>query len=117
MVDYSRSNIDTKISVSFMADIVNKIEKIKVEKHKILNNRELYLYNYLIAYFYIVQCDYEKAKTCIKDNIGYVTEAGNTYKIPLEHNLTNLENIQNVEWYLEKSVYSEKIYLLDSRFW
>ncbi|MCM1212489.1 MAG: hypothetical protein NC318_12905 [Blautia sp.] len=117
MVDYSRLNNHKKISVSFMVDIINKIEKIKTEKHIILQNRELYLYNYLMAYFYIVQNEYLDAQACLKSNMDYLKEAGNTYKIPLKHNLKNLETIQRVDWFQNEKKYSKEIYLLDSRFW
>lgn len=117
MIDYSKINNYKRISVSFMTDFANQIEKIKTEKRIILKNRELYLYNYLMAYFYIVQNEYAAAEVCLKSNMDYVKEAGNTYKIPLKHNLKNLETIQGIEWFQEGKTYSNKIYLLDSRFW
>lgn len=117
MVDYSRVNNYEKISFSFMTDFLNQIEKIKVEKHIILQNRELYLYNYLMAYFFIIQNEYTDAKACLKDNIVYVKEAGNTYKVPLEANLANLKTIQGVTWFQEGKVYPNTVYLIDSRFW
>lgn len=117
MVDYSRANSHTRISASFMNDIVNQIERIKIENHMVLHNRELFLYNYLMAYFYITQNEYKKAETCLRDNMNYVNEAGNTYKIPLEHNLVNLETIQRIEWFQEGKKYCGMVYLLDSRFW
>ena len=47
----------------------------------------------------------------------HVKEAGATYKIPLEHNLANLETIRRVEWFQNQCNYPENVYLLDSRFW
>lgn len=117
LIEFSRLNNYNRVSVSFMADCINQIEKIKLEKHIILQNRELYLYNYILAYFYILQNEYLEAKTCIQSNINYLQRAGATYKIPLEHNLINLETIQGIEWFQRGKKYSDKIYLLDSRFW
>lgn len=117
MIDYSRLNGSQRIAVSFMTDLVNQIEKIKTEKRIVLQSRELYLYNYLIAYFYIVQNEYADAKVCLENNMEYIKEAGHTYKVPLKHNLANLETIQGVEWFQENKIYSEQTYILDSRFW
>lgn len=117
MVDYSRVNNYEKISVFFMTDFVNQIEKIKVEKHIILQNRELYLYNYLMAYFFIIQNEFIDAKACLKDNLAYVKEAGDTYKVPLKANLANLKTIRGVTWFQEEKVYPNTVYLIDSRFW
>ena len=117
IVDYSRVNNNKKISLDFFDDLINYIEKIKLENHIILQNRELYMYNYLIAYFYIIENKYKNAKTCLMDNMHYINEAGKTYKIPLKHNLQNLETIQNVEWFQEGVEYSDNVYLIDSRFW
>lgn len=78
---------------------------------------ERYLYNYILCYFYIIQNQYENAKAAIIENLAYVKEAGATYKIPLEHNLANLETIRRVEWFQNQCNYPENVYLLDSRFW
>lgn len=117
MIEYSKVNDYKKISISFIDEFINKIEKIKVENHMVLQTRELYLYNYLMAYFYISNNEYTKAELCIKNNINYINEAGNTYKIPLEHNLMNLETIQGVEWFQDGKKYSNTVYILDARFW
>ncbi|MDE7422687.1 MAG: hypothetical protein K2N51_03200 [Lachnospiraceae bacterium] len=117
MIDYSRINNHGIISGSFITDFANQIEQIKARKRIVLKNRELYLYNYLMAYFYIVQNEYTDAEVCLKSNMDYIKGAGNTYKIPLEHNLKNFETIQGIEWFQEGKTYSDKIYLLDSRFW
>lgn len=117
IIDYSRINNYEKVSILFITDIINQIEKIKVNKHIILQNRELYLFNYLLAYFYIIQKSFEDARNCLRNNLDYLKEAGYTYKIALEHNLKNIEIIQGVEWFQEGKKYSDKIFLLDSRFW
>lgn len=117
MIDFSRLNDQKRISISFMTDLVNQMENIKTEKRIILKNREYFLYNYLMAYYYIIQEEYTTATKCLQNNIDYVKEAGNTYKIPLKHNLASLETIQEIEWFQESKTYSNKIYLLDSRFW
>lgn len=117
MIDYSRINSRKRISDSFITDFANQIEKIKAKKRIVLKNRELYLYNYLMAYFYIVQNEYAAAEVCLKSNMVYIKGAGDTYKIPLEHNLKNIETIQGIEWFQEGKTYSDKFYLLDSRFW
>ncbi len=117
IIDFSKLNNEKRASISFLTDFVNKIQKIKTDKRIILRNRELFLYNYLLAYYYIVQDEYKNAATCLKSNLDYIREAGNSYKIPLEHNLTNLETIQRIEWFQEDKTYSDNIYLLDSRFW
>ena len=94
MVDFGRINGDSRISVSFMTECINEIEKIKLNNYISLQGRERYLYNYILCYFYIIQNQYENAKAAIIENLAYVKEAGATYKIPLEHNLANLETIR-----------------------
>lgn len=117
MVDFGRINGDSRISVSFMTECINEIEKIKLNNYISLQGRERYLYNYILCYFYIIQNQYENAKAAIIENLAYVKEAGATYKIPLEHNLANLETIRRVEWFQNQCNYPENVYLLDSRFW
>lgn len=117
IVDYSRQNNYKPLSASFMIDIANYIEKVKIQEHIILQNRELFLYNYFIAYSYIIQKEYRDAEACLRNNSEYIKKAGRTYKIPIEHNLANLKTIQGVEWFKEGKTYNNKIYLLDPRFW
>ena len=117
MVDYSRTNSMNIISLLFMENIINNIEKVKLENHMVLYNRELYLYNYILAYFYIVQKEFELALTCLRDNMEYIKEAGNTYKNPLEHNIKNLETIKTVEWFQDNKKYLCTVFILESRFW
>lgn len=117
MVDYSRANNANKISFHFMEGIINQIEKVKLENQMVLYNRELYLYNYIMAYFYIVQNELELARTCLQDNLEYIKEAGKTYKLPLEHNIKNLETIKTVEWFQDKKKYLCTVFILESRFW
>lgn len=117
MIDYSRINNEVSISLNFMEDIVNNIEKVKLENHMILYNRELYLYNFIMGYFYILHKEYTLARDCLQNNLSYIQEAGKTYKIPLKHNIKNLETIQTVEWFQNNKSYSHNVYILESRFW
>lgn len=117
IVDYNRINKNSFVTDFFIDEFFNQIEKIKIENSIILQGRELYLYNYLAGYFYIVQNRYAEARACILNNLDYINKAGNTYKIPLNHNLTNLETIRNVEWFQEDKTYEITDYLIDSRFW
>ena len=70
-----------------------------------------------MAYFYIVQNELELARTCLQDNLEYIKEAGKAYKLPLEHNIKNLETIKTVEWFQDKKKYLCTVFILESRFW
>lgn len=124
IIDYSRVNnyLDINkdkiiLSESFSREIVELIEKSRIDNYMVLQNREKYLYNNLMAYIYISQNEIELAKSCLIDNLKYVNTAGESYKKPLLHNLNNIETIQYVEWFQSDKKYAENIYVLESRFW
>lgn len=70
-----------------------------------------------MGYFYILHKEYTLARDCLQNNLSYIQEAGKTYKIPLKHNIKNLETIQTVEWFQNNKSYSHNVYILESRFW
>lgn len=124
IIDYSRVNNSLDInknkfilSSSFSQEIIEMIEACRMENYIVLQNREKFLYNNLMAYLYASQKEIELAKTCLLDNLKYVGDAGESYKKPLVHNLNNIETIQYVEWFQLGKKYSENVYVLESRFW
>lgn len=124
IIDYSRVNNSLDISKdkcilsqSFSQEIIEMIEECRMENYMVLQNREKFLYNNLIAYIYASQKEIELAKKCLSDNLEYVSAAGESYKKPLKHNLKNIETIQYIEWFQFGKKYSKNIYVLESRFW
>ncbi len=117
IIDYCKVSRSSDLSVNTVKESLDTIEKVRIEKHMIFRNRELFLYNYLMAYYYILKKDYLLAKKCLESNYSYVMEAGETYKIPIEHNLENLKTIKTIEWFQINKNYDSTVYLLESRFW
>ena len=71
IIDYSRVNNSLDISKdkcilsqSFSQEIIEMIEECRMENYMVLQNREKFLYNNLIAYIYASQKEIELAKKC-----------------------------------------------------
>lgn len=106
-----------KHNSSLYDDMISKLQECLLDKQIILQNREKFLYNYLLSYIYICRGQYTFAKKLLLENLEYVKEAGDSYRIPLLHNLKNLRCIKSIHWYQHKQDFDKTIFILESRFW
>lgn len=121
LIDYSNatksiSNLDN-ISLSAHDDILSLLQGCLLDKQIILQTREKFLYNYLTAYIYICKKQYNLAEKGLLENMEYVKHAGQSYHIPLLHNLKNIRSIKTIEWYQQGKSYKDTVFILESRFW
>ena len=79
--------------------------------------REKYLMESLMAYIYSILEDYENAQLCLDNISKFISAAGETYKIPLNHNIKNIRIVQGISWSTSDIQKSPEDYLLDCRFW
>lgn len=122
LIDYCRST--REVYNQYTCDYSTEYEEIKntlenciIDNQIVLQNRERFLFNNLIAFIYIKQKKIKYARYCLEKNQCYIINAGKSYHIPLEHNLMNLDSIKGIEWFQVGKVYSADVYLLETRFW
>lgn len=122
LIDYNRNikmlfnNYSNNYSTAYN-DIKYTLENCIIDNHIILQNREKFLFNTLMAFIYIKEKKIDFAIQCLEENKIYITNAGESYSIPLEHNLNNINTISGIEWYNMRKEYDKEVYLLESRFW
>lgn len=79
--------------------------------------REKYLYNILISYVHILDKDFSQAETCLNQAYTFISKAGKSHLISLEHNLINMHSIKRIEWFSKNKELQLDCYYLDCRFW
>lgn len=79
--------------------------------------RERYLYNILISYMLILNNEHEKALTHLKEAKEFITPAGETHQISINHNIKNIMQIKRIDWLYEGQKIDNDCYYVDCRFW